>query len=255
MLSEKSHFTFNCLNWLFWGVFSLSFLFICCVVVCCVVVCCVWLFWGFSVCVFFPSPGCSPGGWSWREVASVPRGDTFNVQVHSHASGWWTMSTGPLTHSNLLKEPSQHGAEEQEENIHAFAEWVSWICACPNGRRPVWGSIFSHRSCMYWTCSAFYKKIYKKNFTPSELPFHCIVNTYLIFFDFFIFWITLCFAFRKVLYLSVIWRSLCRLSIGLLGFWQFCICMLFAFEVLLIHFLSSIDLLFKLHWRSCNKLP
>jgi len=32
------------------------------------------------------------------------------------------MSIGSLSHSDLLKEPSQHGAEEQEEDIHAFAE-------------------------------------------------------------------------------------------------------------------------------------
>lgn len=139
--TAKLHFKFNCLNCLFWGVFSLSFLFFC-------------FFLRFPC----PTPGCSPGGWSWREVASVPWGDTFDIQVYSNASGWWTMSISSLTHSNLLKEPSQHGAEEQEENIHAFAEWVSWLRACPKGRRPVWGSVFSHGFCMYWTCSSFTKK-------------------------------------------------------------------------------------------------
>lgn len=144
---------------------------------------------------FFPQ-GCSPSGWSWREVASVPWGDAFNVQVYPHASGWWTLSVGSLTHSHLLKEPSQHGAEEQEENIHAFVEWVSWMLACPNARRPVWGSIFSHGICMYWTCSALKNNNNKKNTYP-ELSFYCTVNNFLAFFCSFTFWIPCCLAFRK----------------------------------------------------------
>lgn len=143
MLSVELHFGFiNCLNYLFWGIFS----FLSCLLNC--------------LLVFCSFAGCSPGGWSWREVASVPRGDTFNIQAYPHASGWWTMSIGSLTHSDILEEPSQHGAKEQEENIYAFAEWVSWICACPNGRRPVCGSIFGHGFCMYWNCSALKKKNY-----------------------------------------------------------------------------------------------
>lgn len=160
-----------------------------------------YLFWG----VFFfppsPLPGCSPSGWSWREAASVSWGDAFNIQVYPHASGWWTLSFGSLTHSDLIKEPSQHGAEEQEENIHASAEWVSWICACPMP-----GSLFEAAySVIDFACTGLAVCLKGKKITSPELFLYCIVINLRAFSCSFTFRVLLCLAFRKVLYLSVIY--------------------------------------------------
>lgn len=101
------------------------------------------------------SAGCSSGGRSWRKVASVPGSDSVNIQVYPHASGWGAMSTCSVSHSDLPKEPGQYGAEEQEENIHAFTQWVSWTCSCPNTRRLLLGREFKQGVCMDWTIRVF----------------------------------------------------------------------------------------------------
>lgn len=153
-----------------------------------------------------PLPGRSPSGWSRREAASVPWGDAFNIQVNPHASGWWTLSFGSLAHSDLIKEPSQHGAEKQEENIYASAEWVSWICACPMP-----GSLFEPvYSVIDFACTgvAVHLKRKKRSITSPELFFYCIVINLLASSCSFTFWVLLCLAFRKVLYLSVIYLEM-----------------------------------------------
>lgn len=52
----------------------------------------------------------------------MPGGDVIDVQVHPHASGWRALPSGSLAHPHLLEESGQYGAEEQEEDIHAFAQ-------------------------------------------------------------------------------------------------------------------------------------
>ena len=52
-------------------------------------------------------------------------GHAANLQIHPHASGWGALQVGPGYDSDLTEESGQHGAEEQEENVHAFTQCVS----------------------------------------------------------------------------------------------------------------------------------
>lgn len=56
------------------------------------------------------------------KAAPVSRGDTADLQVHPHASGRGALQAGPGYDPDLLEESGQHGAEEQEENVHAFTQ-------------------------------------------------------------------------------------------------------------------------------------
>lgn len=71
---------------------------------------------------FLIPSGYSSGWRSWSAAEPVPRGDSHHQQVHPHAGGWGALQIGTLHHPHLTEEPSQHGAEDQEEDLHSPAE-------------------------------------------------------------------------------------------------------------------------------------
>lgn len=66
--------------------------------------------------------GCPASRGPWRKTPPVSGGHAVDLQIHPHASGWGALQAGPGHDSDLLEESGQHGAEEQEENIHAFTQ-------------------------------------------------------------------------------------------------------------------------------------
>ena len=55
----------------------------------------------------------------------MPEGHPDDIQAHPHAGGWGALQAGPLRHPNLPEEPGQHGAEDQEEDLHSPLKRVS----------------------------------------------------------------------------------------------------------------------------------
>lgn len=66
--------------------------------------------------------GCPASRGPRGKAAPVPGGHAADLQIHPHASGWGALQAGPRYDSDLLEESGQHGAEEQEENVHAFTQ-------------------------------------------------------------------------------------------------------------------------------------
>ena len=55
----------------------------------------------------------------------MQRGDPHHLQVHPHAGRWGAVQASPFHHPDLPEEPSQHGAEGQEEDLYTAAQRVS----------------------------------------------------------------------------------------------------------------------------------
>ena len=52
----------------------------------------------------------------------MSRGRAADLQVHPHASGRRALQAGAGYDPDLLEESGQHGAEEQEEDVHAVTQ-------------------------------------------------------------------------------------------------------------------------------------
>lgn len=192
MLSAKLHFGFNCLNYLFWDVFSSSF----------------YLFWflvllvGFFCCLFvsFFQAALQVGGHGerlhqCREVTLL----TYK-SIPMQVDGEPCRLAPSLIRISLRNQANMVQKSKRRTSMPLLNEWVGYVHVLIAG-----GPFGAAYSVTDFACTGLAAHLQKnpnqnkiKKFTP-ELPFHWIVNTYLIFFYSFIFWVTLYLAFRKVL--------------------------------------------------------